>query len=83
MMIRNRSGAFLFSTAVVLTLGSLPLLAQEPQTAKPATPPQAQEARPAYDPARRVPPYFAQVGLTPEQRESIYKVRGREDFRFS
>ena len=24
---------------------------------------------------RRVPPYFGQIGLTPEQREAIYKVR--------
>ncbi|HEY2157368.1 MAG TPA: hypothetical protein VGH33_17200, partial [Isosphaeraceae bacterium] len=27
------------------------------------------------DPSRRVPNHFGQVGLTPEQRESIYKIR--------
>ena len=29
----------------------------------------------AFDPARRVPDYFGQIGLTPEQREQIYKIR--------
>jgi hypothetical protein len=27
--------------------------------------------------ARRVPPYFGQVGLTPQQRERIYAIRGK------
>jgi hypothetical protein len=32
-------------------------------------------AKKKYDPSRRVPDHFAQVGLTAEQRESIYKIR--------
>lgn len=28
-----------------------------------------------YDPSRRVPPYFGQIALSGEQRESIYKIR--------
>ncbi len=57
--------------ALLIAAGSLPLLAQDPKAddAKPAA-----AARKA-DPSRRVPNHFGQVGLTPEQRESIYKIR--------
>jgi Spy/CpxP family protein refolding chaperone len=61
---------------MLLVAGSLPLLAQEPKgddakspAGKPAT-----SAR-KYDPSRRVPNHFGQVGLTAEQKESIYKIR--------
>jgi hypothetical protein len=81
MTIRRRWGAFFLSSATVLALGWLPLLAQEPNTEKDkaADPPPAQPpaAKRVYDPARRVPSFFGQVGLTPEQRESIYKLRGK------
>ena len=36
----------------------------------------ADEAAPALTQFRRVPPYFGQIGLTPDQRERIYDVRG-------
>jgi hypothetical protein len=81
MSIRSTDGfrAFLFAFAAVLGLGSLPLLAQETTAAKPGdaagSPPPATKG--AYDPTRRVPPYFGQVGLTPEQKEGIYKIRAR------
>lgn len=38
-------------------------------------------AEPAATSARRVPPYFGQVGLTPEQREKIYSIRARHQAR--
>jgi len=53
-----------------IPLATISLLAQEPGTAK--TP-----ARKGYDATRRVPPYFNQVGLSPEQREEIYKIRAK------
>ena len=37
--------------------------------------PAATTARPKADTSRRVPNHFGQVGLTPAQRESIYKIR--------
>jgi hypothetical protein len=63
------------SLAAVALLGSLPLIAQEPAPAK-----SAEKTAPASkksDPTRRVPSYFGQVGLSTEQRESIYKIRGK------
>lgn len=48
--------------------------AQEP--ARPETPAKTETppARKAINPTRRVPYYFGQLGLTPDQRESIYKI---------
>ena len=51
-------------------LGVLPLVAQEKKADSP-------ETKRTYDPTRRVPDYFGQIGLTPEQRETIYKVRAK------
>ncbi len=34
-------------------------------------------AKKTVDPTRRVPPLFGQVGLTPEQKEEIYKIRAK------
>ena len=64
--------------AALVALGSLgllcfPLLAQEP-----ASKPLGETLKPAvrkFDPARRVPDYFGQIGLTPDQRETIYGAR--------
>jgi Spy/CpxP family protein refolding chaperone len=64
--------------AALAGLGSLgllcfPLFAQEP-----APKPAGETPKPAvrkFDPARRVPDYFGQIGLTPDQRETIYKAR--------
>ena len=61
------------SLGVAAVLCTLSLSAQEP---KPADPAKAPAPAQAYDRARRVPPFFGQVGLTTEQRESIYKIRG-------
>jgi Spy/CpxP family protein refolding chaperone len=32
----------------------------------------------AFDPARRVPAYFGQIGLTAQQRDKIYQLQGKE-----
>jgi hypothetical protein len=60
--------------AVVAAVLALPLIAQEQETTKGSD---AKAARKPYDPARRVPAYFGQVGLTDAQKESIYKVRAK------
>ncbi len=59
----------------VVSLGAFRLAAQEPAKADDAAKPAA--AKKAVDPSRRVPPFFGQIGLSPEQKEEIYKVRGK------
>ena len=62
-----------FGLALLLA-GSPPLFAGDDVKPAPAAAP-APAAKPKADPSRRVPNHFGQVGLTPEQRESIYKIR--------
>jgi hypothetical protein len=66
MTIRARMGWVLPGLAVFLMLGTVSMRAQEPGGAP---------ARKAVNPAHRVPTYFAQVGLTPDQRQKVYSVR--------
>ena len=70
-----RFGVLAAGAVAVMMVGTFPLGAQE---AKPS--PKAESAgRPAAkrssDTSRRVPPFFGQLGLTPEQREEIYTIR--------
>src|SRR3954467_14060449 len=59
--------------AAVLLIAAASLHAQEPKAkSKPAA---------KGDPSRRVPDYFGQIGLTEEQRESIYKIQGKHQAR--
>ena len=76
MIVRSRAdlAAFLLIFSAVLALGSMPTAAQEPSPTKPADAPAEKKV---FDPARRVPPFFGQVGLTPEQKEEVYKVRAK------
>jgi hypothetical protein len=67
MTIRKRTGAVALGLIAVVLMGRLPLAAQEPAKEKPAAPPQKK-------PTRRVPDYFGQIGLTPEQKTNIYAV---------
>jgi hypothetical protein len=62
---RGRLGALALSVSSLFLAAGLPLLAQDEPTKS--------SASAAY---RRVPPYFGQVGLTPDQRERIYSIRG-------
>jgi hypothetical protein len=59
--------------AGVLGLGAMSA-AQEPAAGKSAD---AAPAKKSNDPTRRVPPFFGQIGLTPEQKEEIYKIRAK------
>lgn len=71
MTMRMRIGAGLMSVAAMVSLGSLPLGAQEPGS----RPDEAKPARKGSSQARRVPRYFGQVGLTPDQKEQIYRIK--------
>jgi uncharacterized coiled-coil protein SlyX len=75
LMIPARIRAIGLGLATVLTLAAVPSPAQEPASAKSST------VKRANDPSRRVPDFFGQIGLTPEQRETIYKIRGKHQTR--
>jgi hypothetical protein len=61
--------------ALLVAAGPLTLFARDEPAKADAGKPSAPAARPKADPSRRVPNHFGQVGLTIEQRESIYKIR--------
>jgi hypothetical protein len=61
----------------VVSLATIPLAAQQEPSGKAAPP----AARKPVDPARRVPNFFDDVGLTGEQRETIYKIRAKHQAR--
>jgi hypothetical protein len=70
-----RCGAAVVSLVTVVLLGALPLGAEESTPAKPS----GVVALPkrTHDPSRRVPDYFGGIGLTSDQKEAIYKIRGK------
>lgn len=78
MTIRDRAISASFGIICVVGLASLTTSAQEParggaspkSTSTPAT-------RKVDAQSRRVPDFFGQIGLTPEQREDVYKARGQ------
>src|SRR4051812_4221468 len=76
MVARRRTviGAFGF---VLASLIALPLAAQEPTKGKPADTQRPPVEKKVFDASRRVPSHFGQIGLTPEQKEAIYKIRGK------
>ena len=63
------------AAAWLLTTAALD--AQESTTTRPSSKADAPAAKRSFDPARRVPIYFGQIGLTPEQREAIYKIQAK------
>ena len=66
---RRVAAAVVLGTLTSIALGTLPIVAQEPApTAKPSTP----TARKKGEGTHRVPDYFGQIGLTPEQKTNIY-----------
>jgi hypothetical protein len=76
-VILRRGAAVLLSAAVMTTLfGGLRLTAQEAGKAQADTTAKKTTKR-AFDPTRRVPDYFGQLGLSAAQKESIYKIRAK------
>jgi len=68
-----RSRVMALSGVAIVVMGTLSLVAQE-------APPKAKRTG---DASRRVPDYFGEIGLTPEQRESIYKIREKHQSKIS
>jgi hypothetical protein len=73
MKIRKRIGAVALGLVAVALMDRFPLVAQEPATSKQTAP----IAKKKQDPSRRVPNYFGQIGLTTEQRTSIYGIQAK------
>jgi hypothetical protein len=74
-----RRAAALAVSAATMTLlaGGLPLAAQESGKAQADSKTKTKSAKRSYDPARRVPNHFGQLGLSDAQKESIYKIQGK------
>jgi hypothetical protein len=67
------AGALTMMLASDLSLG-----AQEPRGGSQTdSKTKTKSSKKGFDPARRVPMYFGQLGLSEEQRESIYKVQSK------
>jgi Spy/CpxP family protein refolding chaperone len=72
LMVRRLAVVAASASVLMLISGSLPLSAQEPGDSR------AKTAKRAFDPTRRVPMYFGQLGLTDEQKESIYAIQAKQ-----
>lgn len=72
MTIRNRTIAMTLGMIAVVLATSLPIVAQDPATAKQTTPAKKKQEVP-----RRVPDYFGQIGLTPDQKTNIYAIQAK------
>ena len=77
MTLRSRIGGMLLGVSMVGVLGILPSLAQDPAGDKPAASPKKEKSAAGSKSSRRVPTLFSKVGLTDEQREKIYDIRGK------
>ncbi len=77
MGMRSQSATAILSGAVVVVLlGAFSLVAQETTKAQ-ETPKEtkASKGKKKAEPKGQVPPYFGDVGLTQDQKETIYKIR--------
>jgi hypothetical protein len=73
--LRRAIAVVVSASAMTIFSGGWPLVAQESGKAKVET--KAKAGKRAVDPARRVPNYFGQLGLSEAQRESIYKIQSK------
>ena len=74
MTIRIRAAAMAATLTVLGLIAAVdPIGAQEPAAPKPSEP----VAKKRHDASRRVPDYFGQIGLTAEQRASIYSIQSK------
>ena len=73
--LRNALAVLVSASAMTIASGGLPLAAQEAGKAKVET--KAKSGKRAFDPTRRVPTYFGQLGLSDTQKDSIYEIQAR------
>ena len=77
MLVRRIAAVAISAATMTLLAGGLPLAAQEPGTAQAESKTKSKTAKRSYDPSRRVPNLFGQLGLSDDQKESIYKIQGK------
>jgi hypothetical protein len=65
------------AAAMTVISSGLPLVAQEPNAPQTESKTKARTGKRVFDPSRRVPMYFGQLGLSEDQREAIYKIQGK------
>jgi hypothetical protein len=65
------------STAMMAGWLTIPLAAQEPSSSAPTAKVSTPSAPSGTDLGRRLPNYYGQIGVSPEQRETIYKIVGK------
>lgn len=70
-------GLMIIGVVGVFSLSTLRLAAQEPTKGKADELAKPIQTKKANDPSRRVPPFFGQIGLSPDQKEEIYKIRAK------
>jgi hypothetical protein len=75
LLIRRFMTVAVSATALMVLCGGLPLIAQESSASK--TESKTKTIKRTSDPSRRVPRYFGQLGLTADQKESIYQIQGK------
>lgn len=81
MRLSSRVVAAGLSVVSLLFLGTLPLAAQQAPPPGSSTKTEAPAAKSTSTTPRRVPNYFGQLGLSPEQKDSIYKVVAKHQSR--
>lgn len=75
--LKRVGGLTLGAATMMILAGTWSLPAQESKSkSKSADTPKAKAKR-TLDPSRRVPNHFGQLGLSDEQRETIYKIQAR------
>jgi Spy/CpxP family protein refolding chaperone len=62
--------------ALLVGLGTIPLAAQDNAAAEKSGKDGTRSSAKSQE-GRRLPNYFGQIGLSPEQRESIYKIKSK------
>ncbi len=79
MTIRIRAVAAATALTLAALVASDPgIEAQEPAAAKPVEKPTEPIPKKKQDRSRHVPPYFGQIGLTTEQKATIYSIQGKQ-----
>ncbi|WP_406699687.1 hypothetical protein V5E97_12590 [Singulisphaera sp. Ch08] len=85
MILSSRLVTVGMSVVSILCLGMIPVTAQEAppstSTTTSSTKTEAPTAKPTSTSLRRVPTYFGQIGLTREQKDSIYQVVAKHQSR--
>lgn len=80
-MLSSRIVAAGLSVGSLLLLVAIPVAAQQAPSSTTSPKPEASATKATSNTQRRVPPYFGQIGLSQEQKDSIYQVVAKHQSR--